>query len=122
MLPVTHLLAIVFAASHLVELDLGVAGVPNDLADDLDSLDERFADADVRAVRVRKHLIDADDRSRFELEERDVHDLVRLNPKLFARKANDRVHRDTSCSVSETNSIDNKEEGPSQGQKAARKG
>ena len=95
MLTVTHLLAIVFAAFHLVELDLGFAGVRHDLADDLDSLDERLPDPNVTPseyASTSSQLMTVPGSRSGE----DVHDLVRLYPKLFARKANDRVHSDTS--------------------------
>jgi hypothetical protein len=96
MLLVSLFLAIVFAAFHLIEHDLGFAAVAHDLADDLDAFDERFADPNVSAVRICEHFVAVDEGPRFEREERDVHELVRLYHKLFACKAYDRVHSYTS--------------------------
>jgi hypothetical protein len=66
--------------------------MPEHLSSDRDALEARPPDADFGAVGISQNLVAANETSLFDVETRNVHDLVHPRYDLFSRNANDRVH------------------------------
>ncbi len=92
MLAVTIPPAIILPALHLEYDDLLVTRVPDDFRRYLDTAQVRFADPQIFAIRIKKHVITLYSTSHFDIKKRNLDIIFRFHCKLFASQINDCVH------------------------------